>query len=61
MSPTSKRTGKRYAAGSHMARGDFPRNCHGCGKPTKLNDCWQETVLPSGERRAWHHACRLAA
>jgi hypothetical protein len=42
-----------------MERGEYPVNCAGCGKPTKLNECWQECV--NGVKRSWHHACRLAS
>lgn len=41
-----------------MVRGDYPRDCAGCGKPTVLNECWQEHI--DGVKRSWHHKCRLA-
>lgn len=59
MSPVSRRTGKRYAAGSHMVRGGYPRTCHGCGEPVPLDDCWQEALQGGRVKLTWHHRCRV--
>lgn len=47
---------------SHPLLAGFPKLCHGCGEQVvKGQSVWIETLLPSNEKRSWHHACRLAA
>ena len=65
--PVSRRTGRRYAAGSHATLGDYPRVCAAgdrClfgGRVVVSGDhaLWFKTADPySGQRRSWHVACR---
>lgn len=50
------RSGTKYAAGSHMVRGDYPKNCAECGEFVPLNDCWQEEI--KDVKKTYHHECR---
>jgi hypothetical protein len=65
VSPYSRRTGKRYAAGSHATFEHYPRvcsreNCPHGGKIVMAHNValWFETA-EDGVARSWHHDCRL--
>lgn len=56
------KNGNAYTEGSHNSMAGFPRVCYGCGEKAvqSRQKLWQETLEPSGEKRTWHHGCRLA-
>lgn len=54
-------TGSAARRGSHATRGDYPADCHGCGKRVRVtvDTCWYEHDHRTREKRAWHWECRL--
>lgn len=61
MSPVSRRTGRRYAAGSQATFDGYPRVCSGCGEKVKITGdrpLWFES---SGVvKRSYHADCYLS-
>ena len=58
MSPVSRRTGRRYAAGSVTKFDGYPKVCAGCGRPVRITGLvalWFETS--GGQRRSFHFDC----